>query len=69
MAINNNKIYTDVNYTRTYKICALINKLTNTNPSGPPLWSSGQSFWLGSFLGPTKLSEKEGVWNGVHSAS
>jgi hypothetical protein len=42
----------------------------------PPLWSSGQSFWLqiqrsvlGSIPGASRFSEKQRVWNGVHSAS
>jgi hypothetical protein len=45
------------------------------NPEGPPLWSSGQSFWLltqGSmvrFPALPDFSEQQWVWNGVHSAS
>jgi hypothetical protein len=41
----------------------------------PPLWSSGQSFWLqiqrswSSIPGVSRFSEKQWVWNGVHSAS
>jgi hypothetical protein len=42
--------------------------------SRPPLWASGQSSWLrsrapGSISGATRFSEKQWVWNGVHSAS
>jgi hypothetical protein len=36
--------------------------------SGPPLWSSGQNFWL-QIPGASRFSEKQRVWNGVHSAS
>jgi hypothetical protein len=42
---------------------------------GPPLWSSGKSFWLltqGSrvrFPALPDFSEQQWVWNGVHSAS
>jgi hypothetical protein len=32
-----------------------------------PLWSSGQSFWLQ--IHRSWVSEKQRVWNGVHSAS
>jgi hypothetical protein len=41
----------------------------------PPLWSSGQSFWLQiqrsrvRFLADSRFSEKQRVWNGVNSAS
>jgi hypothetical protein len=41
----------------------------------PPLWSSGQEFLatdpevLGSIPGASRFSEKQQVWNGVHSAS
>jgi hypothetical protein len=40
-----------------------------------PLWSSGQSFWLqiqrswARFPALSDFSEKQWVWNGVHSAS
>jgi hypothetical protein len=41
---------------------------------GPHLWSSGQSSGYssrgpGSIPGATRFSEKQWVWNGVHSAS
>jgi hypothetical protein len=36
--------------------------------SWPPLWSSGPEV-LGSISGVSRFSEKQRVWNGVHSAS
>jgi hypothetical protein len=46
--------------------------LVNTRP---PLWSSSHEFLAtdpevpGSISGPIRFSEKQRVWNGVHSAS
>jgi hypothetical protein len=52
------------------------NKIITVGIIGPPLWSSGQSFWLatdpkvlGSIPGASRFSERQWVWNGVHSAS